>query len=164
MATILEWFKSSLVVHSADCPRLVGCGFIGQTHNPPQLRSTGIGTLRSKFSSAVFMRMASRLPDTLPVWTALISCKRREGTHSAARPAHVSPLFPAPELSHQLHTCDFWSTSRRDEGSRVSQHSHTTASASTSASASNSIYSVDLTTLTANLINSFAHNVQFGSL
>lgn len=67
MATILEWFKSSLVVHSADCPRLVGCGFIGQTHNPPQLRSTGIGTLRSKFSSAVFMRMASRLPDTLPV-------------------------------------------------------------------------------------------------
>lgn len=66
MATILEWFKSSLVVHSADCPRFAGCGFIGQTHNPPQLRSTGIGTLRSKFSSAVFMRMASRLPDTLP--------------------------------------------------------------------------------------------------
>lgn len=48
------------------CSYVCGQGVTAHTHNPPQLLSTGMGTLLSRFSSAVFNRIASRLPDTLP--------------------------------------------------------------------------------------------------
>lgn len=44
-----------------------------ETHTPPPLRSTGMGSLCSMFSSAFFISMARRLPDTNPFWIALIS-------------------------------------------------------------------------------------------
>lgn len=79
----------------------VGCGFTAQTHNPPQLRSTGMGTLLSRFSSAVFIRIASRLPDTLPFWIALISLKRKHATDLGGRLAcslpHSTLMVPFAE-------------------------------------------------------------------
>lgn len=65
-------------------PLKVG-GFFGflfwhPTQTPPPLRSTDTGSLWSRVSSAVFIRMARRLSDTCPFFTALISCggNRRE--------------------------------------------------------------------------------------
>lgn len=55
-----------------------GWGFFGffwhPTQTPPPLRSTDTGSLWSRVSSAVFIRMARRLSDTCPFFTALISC------------------------------------------------------------------------------------------
>ena len=85
VSTLLEWCQSPLVCYMM---MFVSCGFTAQTHNPPQLRSTGMGTLLSRFSSAVFMSIASRLPDTLPFWIALISLKRKQVTDSKGWPAY----------------------------------------------------------------------------
>lgn len=148
IATILEWFKSSLFVHSAGRPMPAGCGFPGQTHNPPQLRSTGIGTLRSKFSSAVFIRMASRLPDTLPFWTALISFKRKRRRTLSKQPGQLTGLSSRALPSAPEHTLHFLNSSRREEGRHVPHRWQSSR----------------LAALKANLMNSFAHNVQFGSL
>lgn len=46
----------------------------GRAQSPPPLRSTEISTRCRRFSSAVFISTASRLPDTWPFWMALISC------------------------------------------------------------------------------------------
>lgn len=45
-----------------------------RAQTPPPLRSTVTGPLSSRVSSADFIRMARRLSDTWPFFTALISC------------------------------------------------------------------------------------------
>lgn len=69
------------------------------SYSPPPLRSTGITTLWPKFSSAVFMRTASRLPDTCPFWMALMSWKKQHGEHpvnlSARQRAEADGAAPA---------------------------------------------------------------------
>lgn len=47
-------------------------------HTPPPLRSTVTGPLLSRVSSAVFIRMARRLSDTCPFFTAHISCRGKQ--------------------------------------------------------------------------------------
>lgn len=73
------------------------------THSPPPLRSTGITTLWCRFSSAVFMSTASRLPDTWPFWIALMSLRhKRESillTHLQDKEQRlpVQPLTERPQ-------------------------------------------------------------------
>ena len=63
---------------------------------PPPLRSTVTGPLLSSVSSADFSRMARRLSDTCPFFTALISCTG----HNTRR---VSPAFCLPRRSPADH-------------------------------------------------------------
>lgn len=83
-----EWLSSAR--HSpagslplAEAPRpplLKAFGILDESsrsrpQTPPPLRSTVTGPLLSSVSSADFSRMARRLSDTCPFFTALISCK-----------------------------------------------------------------------------------------
>lgn len=61
------------------------CFFWHLAQTPPPLRSTDTGSLWSRVSSAVFIRMARRLSDTCPFFTALISCGGNSREHGTRR-------------------------------------------------------------------------------
>lgn len=66
-----------------------------EAQTPPPLRSTDTGARLSRLSSADFRRMASRLSDTWPFFTALISCTGQHNTQSARRlPRQQGPHTP----------------------------------------------------------------------
>jgi len=70
-------------------------GVLGD-QTPPPLRSTVTGPRLSSVSSAVFISMASRLSDTWPFFTALISCTHTHThTHRGSLSREVKGRGPA---------------------------------------------------------------------
>lgn len=93
-----------------DCNIVFGITlyFIFHVQTPPPLRSTVTGPLISRVSSAVFNRMARRLLDTCPFFTALISCRdsREESQYKRTHTLSKHALFMTLRLPRSLANWD----------------------------------------------------------
>ena len=77
-----------------------------RAQTPPPLRSTVTGPRSSRVSSADFIRMARRLSDTWPFFTALISCTGNRAECQITRPGRRTVKIPTIQgfrASEHLH-------------------------------------------------------------